>query len=249
MADTDVVGTTDTVSDDTVPSNAVPTNAVPTNAVRFRVEQLAAAASVSVDTIRYYQKQGLLDPPVKEGRIGWYGPTHLERLAAIRDLADRGFTLAQMIELFGAASDPLLGSLAATRPSAPRLDRAELASASGLDGSLVDLIIDAGLLAPAADGETEFFDADAVEMLAAAASLIEAGLPLDRLSALAVRHAEHVETLAADAVELFHGAADGVDRAEVGAAVADLVPAVTKMVAAHFEATLVRIAVERVEQA
>ena len=41
--------------------------------MEMRVEQLSARAEVSVDTIRYYQSKGLLDPPRREGRIAWYG--------------------------------------------------------------------------------------------------------------------------------------------------------------------------------
>ena len=41
--------------------------------MRYRVEQLASACDVSVDTVRYYQSRGLLPPPEKEGRVAWYG--------------------------------------------------------------------------------------------------------------------------------------------------------------------------------
>ena len=34
--------------------------------MRYRVEQLAAACDVSVDTIRYYQSRGLLPGPERE---------------------------------------------------------------------------------------------------------------------------------------------------------------------------------------
>ena len=46
----------------------------------MRVEQLSARAGVSVDTIRYYQSKGLLDPPRREGRVAWYDDGHLDRL-------------------------------------------------------------------------------------------------------------------------------------------------------------------------
>jgi DNA-binding transcriptional MerR regulator len=37
--------------------------------MEMRVEQLSARADVTVDTIRYYQSKGLLDPPRREGRV------------------------------------------------------------------------------------------------------------------------------------------------------------------------------------
>ena len=57
---------------------------------RLRVEELAERADVSVDTIRFYQKRQLLPPPAREGRVAWYGPEHVERLARIRELRADG---------------------------------------------------------------------------------------------------------------------------------------------------------------
>src|SRR6266487_6932102 len=61
---------------------------------RLRVEELAARADVSVDTIRFYQKRRLLPAPERQGRIAWYGSDHVERLAQIKDLQQRGLSLA-----------------------------------------------------------------------------------------------------------------------------------------------------------
>src|SRR3982075_118244 len=60
----------------------------------LRVEELAVRADISVDTIRFYQKRRLLPAPERRGRIAWYGPEHVDRLAQIRDLQQRGFSLA-----------------------------------------------------------------------------------------------------------------------------------------------------------
>jgi len=83
--------------------------------MEIRVEQLSVQADVSVDTIRYYQSKGLLEPPRREGRIAWYGDDHLERLDRIRTLQQRGFTLATIARLvtgdLDAADEALLGQL------------------------------------------------------------------------------------------------------------------------------------------
>ncbi|HEX6400793.1 MAG TPA: MerR family transcriptional regulator, partial [Actinomycetota bacterium] len=63
-------------------------------APRYRVEQLAAACDVSVDTVRYYQAKGLLPQPEREGRVAWYRHDHLERIRSIRALKRQGLTLA-----------------------------------------------------------------------------------------------------------------------------------------------------------
>ena len=61
--------------------------------MEYRIEQLAQAAGVAVDTIRFYQGKGLLSAPRRQGRVTWYGEEHLERLSRIRSLQQRGFTL------------------------------------------------------------------------------------------------------------------------------------------------------------
>src|SRR5437016_13423435 len=61
--------------------------------MEYRVEELARAAQVSVDTIRFYQAKRLLPPPRRIGRVAIYDDDHLERLREIRRLQERGFTL------------------------------------------------------------------------------------------------------------------------------------------------------------
>ena len=48
--------------------------------MEFRVEALASAAGVRVDTVRFYQTKGLIPKPMRRGRVAIYGETHLERL-------------------------------------------------------------------------------------------------------------------------------------------------------------------------
>ena len=65
----------------------------------MNVDELAHAAGLVVSTVRLYQSRGLLPPPTKRGRVGWYGPDHLARLRLIADLQERGFSLAAIREL------------------------------------------------------------------------------------------------------------------------------------------------------
>ena len=98
------------------------------------VDALAAAAEVSVDTVRYYQHLGLLEPPQREGRRAVYGPSHLARMGEIRRLAAAGFTLGQIRQL----AEPLpdgqheerLRRLAAADALARGLTRGEVADLS-----------------------------------------------------------------------------------------------------------------------
>ena len=71
----------------------------------YRVEELAAKAGLSVDTVRYYQAKGLLPPPTRAGRVGWYHEEHLDRLLEIRRLQSRGLTLAVIGRLLSGELD------------------------------------------------------------------------------------------------------------------------------------------------
>ena len=83
-------------------------------------------------------------------------------------------------------------------------------------------------------------------MLTAAAALIDAGVPFTDLARLAVRHAEHVERLVDDAIELFVESAD-TSQENLAEEVAELVPAVAALVSQHFQNTLVNKAMARTQ--
>lgn len=51
----------------------------------MKIGELAQACTTPVDTIRYYEREGLLPAPARsEGNFRVYGPAHLERLQFIR---------------------------------------------------------------------------------------------------------------------------------------------------------------------
>jgi len=64
------------------------------------VGQLAARADVRTDTIRYYEREGLLPPPQRtEGEHRRYGPADLDRLLFIRGSQRLGLRLTEIREL------------------------------------------------------------------------------------------------------------------------------------------------------
>ena len=58
------------------------------------IDELAVTTGMTVRTTRYYASLGLLPPPVRRGRMAYYGPEHLARLDLIRALQEHGFTLS-----------------------------------------------------------------------------------------------------------------------------------------------------------
>jgi DNA-binding transcriptional MerR regulator len=67
-------------------------------APRFSISELVDASGISDRTIRYYIQQGLLQHAHGRGRSSYYTTEHLERLARIADLRDRGLSLSEILE-------------------------------------------------------------------------------------------------------------------------------------------------------
>jgi MerR family mercuric resistance operon transcriptional regulator len=63
------------------------------------IGKLAAAGGVGVETVRYYQRRGLLGTPGRYDGIRRYGPDDLRRLRFIRQAQAAGFTLEEIREL------------------------------------------------------------------------------------------------------------------------------------------------------
>ena len=63
------------------------------------IGKLAAAGRVGVETIRYYQRRGLLGTPTRDREIRRYGSEDLRRLRFIRQAQSAGFTLEEIKEL------------------------------------------------------------------------------------------------------------------------------------------------------
>ena len=63
------------------------------------IGKLAAAGGVGVETIRFYQRRGLLEQPTRESGIRRYGSEDVRRLRFIRKAQAAGFTLEEIREL------------------------------------------------------------------------------------------------------------------------------------------------------
>jgi DNA-binding transcriptional MerR regulator len=232
---------------------------------RMRVEELAGRAGVSVDTIRFYQKQHLLPPPEREGRLAWYTAEHLERMERVKELRRRGFTLAVIRRFLAGELDPAdepLAAAVAEAAAAPENDEEfvtaeELAARSGVPLPLIESIVREGLLVPRLHHGVPRYTAGDVRIVSAGLRLLQAGLPLPGLLELARHHHAAVRDVATHAVELFDSAvrqplrtAD-LPEAEKAERLVDafrvLLPAVSELVAHHFRRVLLQVAQEHLE--
>ena len=71
------------------------------------IGKLAQAAGVGVETIRFYERKGLLaQPPRPSAGARRYAPHAIERVTFIRQAQELGFTLAEIKELLALRLDP-----------------------------------------------------------------------------------------------------------------------------------------------
>jgi DNA-binding transcriptional MerR regulator len=168
----------------------------------WRIDELAQRAGVAVDTIRYYQREGLLGTGERNGRTRRFGPEHLERLERIRALQSRRFSLAAIHALLerddpGALAGLLQGSEEAT------YDREELVETAGVEDALVRDLTSAGLLRDPAEHGRSAYDADDVNVLRAFADLGRLAIPHRALVEVARIYAEGLDEIQRRVVEVF----------------------------------------------
>ena len=232
--------------------------------MRYRVEQLAAACDVSVDTVRYYQSRGLLPPPTREGRVAWYGPEHAERIREVRSLQRKGLTLAAIKRALDGQLErtdlDLAAAVAVARGETVADELMTLdafAAQAGVPASLIQAVEREGIrLGVADDGQTRYSSAD-IQTVRAALRLLEFGLPLRELLGLARDANAAMMDLAVRAVELFDrhirkpirdtAATDEEAAEQIVDAFDTLLPAVTNLVATHFRRVLLATAEGKLE--
>ncbi|WP_341910234.1 Hg(II)-responsive transcriptional regulator [Polaromonas sp. YR568] len=70
------------------------------NTNKFTIGELAAFAGVGVETIRFYQRRGMVqEPPKPSGSIRRYGASDVQRLRFVKSAQSLGFSLDEVAEL------------------------------------------------------------------------------------------------------------------------------------------------------
>ena len=187
--------------------------AEPSSDAGWRIDDLAHEAEVSVDTIRYYQREGLLPPGTPSGRTKRYGPEHLERLRQIRDLQNRRFSLAAIRALL----DERAGLVEVVFGDAGgSYDYDALVSRSGVARSIADALCGVVLRDPAEFGRDAYDETD-LDMLSAVAELSRLGLPDHIVVGMCRVYASGVEQMQEEVLSMFLGEDDDWDPEELDA--------------------------------
>jgi DNA-binding transcriptional MerR regulator len=175
------------------------------------LDELAARSGVSGRTIRYYQSEGVLPKPRRDGREARYTHEHVERLELIAELQERGLKLEAIKDLVGSGnhrsvSDWLgIDAVLRTSWSNDRRESLTLAEVHELLGEhprrLVGELVDVGLLVREDDGS---FVAPSRGLLDLTVRMLDAGVSID----IASRAADLLRrrlTKAADDLQVVRG--------------------------------------------
>jgi DNA-binding transcriptional MerR regulator len=174
------------------------------------LDELTRRVGVSVRNVRFYTTRGLVPPPIRRGRSGYYSSDHVVRLELVRELQAHGFTLAA-IERYVARipADATPETIALHRtllapwmPELPEtISRKELVRRAGrpLDDDELDTPNALGIVYPTKQGKYEV----AVAHLSVGVALLDLGLPPEVALAAQDVFTAHGRAIAEELTELF----------------------------------------------
>ncbi len=191
---------------------------------RYTIAELALASESTERRIRYYQSEGLLEPPRLVGRTGFYGLDHLQRLRFIASLRDRGLKLAAIREIV--AAEPLdpstamrswLSAVDAMEPWTDELrpqtlTRAEVeAKVAGMADDFIERLEATPLISRVPDSDPPRYVTPAIDILDLTVDLERnVSVPIEVTIAAGDILARHLEPMAAELVAFFIGQVEQV---------------------------------------
>ena len=107
------------------------------------IGKAARAAGVGVETIRFYERNGLIEQPPKPARgFRVYPEETVRRVRFIRQGQELGFSLRQIAELLSLKADPATDCSDVRRRAQAKLDEVDekLATLTGIRAALEELI-------------------------------------------------------------------------------------------------------------
>jgi DNA-binding transcriptional MerR regulator len=219
----------------------------------IRIDELARRSGLTVDTIRFYQREGLIPPAARAGRAKVYGQEHLDRLAQIKDLQARRFSLAAIKALLENERPGVVDIFSGEGSLSYSLD--DLVERSGGSPQLAHRLRDAGLLRDPKDFGRDAYDATDLDVLRAVVELQRHALPEDVIVELAAIYVDGVERMQLEVLDLFAGRRGAVWGDEeitafqnkAASAAGQLLPLVTRIVEYVHQRTLQRLTLGAIE--
>lgn len=174
------------------------------------LDELTSRVGMSVRNVRFYTTKGLVPPPIRRGRSGYYTADHVARLELVKELQSHGFTLAAIEKyVAGIPADASPEDIALHRAMlAPwqadvpvEMSRDELEKRAGRALSDDDLATLAalGIVFRTKRGRFEV----ASSQLSVGVGLVDLGFPIEAALAAADVYAAHGRQLAEELYALF----------------------------------------------
>lgn len=174
------------------------------------LDQLTKRVGMSVRTVRFYTTRGLVPPPTRRGRSGYYSSEHVVRLELVRELQAHGFTLSAiegyMARIPAGASPETIAlhrtMLAPWMAELPEtLSGKDLARRAGRPLTVDDLdtLNALGIVYPTKHGKYEV----AVAHLSVGVALLDLGMPFEAALAAQDVFTAHGRAIADELTELF----------------------------------------------
>ncbi len=174
------------------------------------LDELTRRVGMSVRNVRFYTTRGLVPPPIRRGRSGYYAADHVARLELVRELQAHGFTLAAIEKYVARIPDDatpetialhrtLLAPWMAELPDT--ISRRELVRRAGrsLRDDELDTLNALGIVFPTKQGKYQV----AVAHLSVGVALLDLGMPQDAALAAQDIFTAHGRAIAEELTELF----------------------------------------------
>jgi DNA-binding transcriptional MerR regulator len=174
------------------------------------LDELTNRVGMSVRNVRFYTSKGLVPPPIRRGRSGYYSPDHVTRLELVQELQSHGFTLSA-IERYvaGIPADATPEDIALRRTMlAPwqadqpvEMSRADLERRVDrpLDPKDLETLTALGIISASEDGRYQV----AVSQLSIGLGLLDLGFPVEAARAAAEVYTKHGHEIAAELYDVF----------------------------------------------
>jgi DNA-binding transcriptional MerR regulator len=174
------------------------------------LEELTERVGMSVRNVRFYTTKGLVPPPIRRGRSGYYTADHVARLQLVQELQGHGFTLSAIEKyVAGIPANASPEDIALHRTmlapwmadSWEELSRAEIERQAGRRLTAADLetLKALGVLRPASRARFQV----ARSQLGVGLGLLDLGYPIEAARAAAEVYAAHGRAIAEELYELF----------------------------------------------
>ena len=193
----------------------------------MKVGELAKAAGVSLSTVKFYVKEGLIRPVCKTGKnMAYYDPASAETIQLIRSLQKERFYPLSVIKSLlsgGTVRAPDLELLDAIHKvdsdTGETVTAGEALRRSGLSAAQAAALAEAGLIRPEGTARRQSYSREDLAVMELVARRLEAGIPFQQsVRALVIYQSALSQAAEADVDSFVAGALMARDfTAEVGA--------------------------------